>query len=241
MSVASRLVSIGVAATLLCGGLNSRAQAQEEGSTPGAIPNPGSYQGSMELQRREHEQEQQFQYQQQQSQQRQQEYYQGGPARGYAPGYAPPAARMAPGADLQAFRRGDYATAYRLTIGNAQRGQAVAQHNIGLLYENGWGVPRNYAQAAYWYRRAAVQGYPNAANDLARMYGLGLGVARDTVQSYVWFTRAAPYATNSTDRAAILNNRAVVSARMTPAELAQARRLAGGGTRTIPAAHRRRY
>ncbi|MDB5497817.1 MAG: hypothetical protein JWP28_1848 [Phenylobacterium sp.] len=31
MSVASRMVSIGVAATLLCGVLGPRAQAQEEG------------------------------------------------------------------------------------------------------------------------------------------------------------------------------------------------------------------
>jgi hypothetical protein len=47
------------------------AQAQdEEGTTPGAIPNPGTYQGSMDLQRQSDQQDQQFrQQQQQQSQQ----------------------------------------------------------------------------------------------------------------------------------------------------------------------------
>jgi hypothetical protein len=40
--------------------------AQEEPTTPGAIPNPGTYQGSQELQRQSDQQDQQFRQQQQQ-------------------------------------------------------------------------------------------------------------------------------------------------------------------------------
>src|SRR5947209_7274865 len=38
---------------------------EEEGSTPGAIPDPGSYQGSMQLQQQSDQQDQQFRQQQQ--------------------------------------------------------------------------------------------------------------------------------------------------------------------------------
>jgi hypothetical protein len=57
------------------------AWAQEEGSTPGAIANPGSYAGSMQLQQQERERDQQMQMQNQQMQQRLDQTY-----RQYAPG-----------------------------------------------------------------------------------------------------------------------------------------------------------
>jgi hypothetical protein len=56
------------------------ARAQEEGSTPGALPNPGTYQGSMELQRQEQQQSEQQGQQNQQMLQRLDQTY-----RQYAP------------------------------------------------------------------------------------------------------------------------------------------------------------
>ena len=38
------------------------------------------------------------------------------------------------------------------------QGAASAQYNLGFMYLNGQGVPQNYAEAAKWYRKAAVQG-----------------------------------------------------------------------------------
>ncbi|MFL5297049.1 MAG: hypothetical protein ACJ798_11775 [Phenylobacterium sp.] len=56
-------IAAGVASLALFGG----ASAQEGNpTTPGAIPNPGSYQGSTELQRQQDQQDQQFRQQQQQ-------------------------------------------------------------------------------------------------------------------------------------------------------------------------------
>jgi multidrug efflux pump subunit AcrA (membrane-fusion protein) len=53
------------------------AEAQENPTTPGAIPNPGTYQGSMELQRQSDERDQQQREEQaRQSQQQQQQYEQ---------------------------------------------------------------------------------------------------------------------------------------------------------------------
>ena len=56
------------------------ARAQEQGETPGAIANPGSYQGSMQLQREEQQRDMQMQQQNQAMQQRLDQNY-----RAYAP------------------------------------------------------------------------------------------------------------------------------------------------------------
>ena len=65
---------------LLALGLAS-ARAQEQGETPGAIANPGSYQGSMQLQREEQQRDQQIQQQNDAMQRRLDDNY-----RAYAPG-----------------------------------------------------------------------------------------------------------------------------------------------------------
>jgi TPR repeat protein len=40
----------------------------------------------------------------------------------------------------------------------AEQGNARAQNNLGYMYENGQGVPTDYAAAALWYGKAAAQG-----------------------------------------------------------------------------------
>jgi len=40
----------------------------------------------------------------------------------------------------------------------AEQGHAGAQFSLGLMYDNGWGVPEDDAEAAFWYRKAAEQG-----------------------------------------------------------------------------------
>jgi uncharacterized protein len=52
----------------------------------------------------------------------------------------------------------DYAEAvkwYRLA---AEQGNANAQYNLGVMYDNGDGVVQDYAEAVKWYRLAAEQG-----------------------------------------------------------------------------------
>ncbi len=50
-------------------------------------------------------------------------------------------------AGLDAYNLNDYATAYREWLPLAEQGHADAQHNLGVLYENGRGVPQDYAEA----------------------------------------------------------------------------------------------
>jgi len=90
-----------------------------------------------------------------------------------------------------AYNRGDYATAFEEFSILAEQGDPKAQFNLGLMYQEGQGTPRNYAQAAKWYRKAAHQGIASAQNNLGLLYHDGHGVPQDYVQAATWFRRAA--------------------------------------------------
>ena len=55
---------------------------------------------------------------------------------------------------LKAFDNGHYATALRLWGSLAKNGNTIAQDNIASMYQEGKGVPQDYAQAAHWFKRA---------------------------------------------------------------------------------------
>lgn len=121
-----------------------------------------------------------------------------------------------------AMQRQDYVTAERLYRSLAEKGDASAQHFLGKMYENGEGVRQNSAEAAKWFRLAANQGHTGAQFYLGGMYANGNGVPRDYVQAYMWFDLSSAgeqdfYATAS---------RSAVADKMTPAQIAEARRLA---------------
>ena len=97
------------------------------------------------------------------------------------------------GADeaMQAYDRGDYATAFREWLPRAQQGIIEAQYNLGVMYAQGQGVPQDDGQAIQWFRRAADQGYASAQYNLGLIYALGQGVPQDDGQAIQWFRRAA--------------------------------------------------
>ena len=125
-----------------------------------------------------------------------------------------------------AYDKGDYATALRLWRPLADQGAANAQTKLGFMYRNGQGVPQDYAQAVAWYRKAADQGIAEAQNNLGVMYANGQGVPQDYIQAHMWSNLAASRLTDPTDRADAVKNRDVVAAKMTPAQIAEAQRLA---------------
>ncbi len=59
------------------------------------------------------------------------------------------------------------------------------------MYENGQGVPQDYAQAMIWFRKAADQGEADAQFNLGVMYENGQGVAQDYAQAVAWYRKAA--------------------------------------------------
>ena len=73
----------------------------------------------------------------------------------------------------------------------ATEGDAAAQYNLGLIYENGPGVPQDYAEAVRWYRKAADQGLANAQYNLGYIYAGGQGVPQDYAEAMRWYRKAA--------------------------------------------------
>ena len=93
--------------------------------------------------------------------------------------------------DFAAYESGDYATALRLTRVHAALGEAVAQFNLGFMYDQGKGVPQDYAKAIEWYRMAAEQGDASAQNNLGLIYRDGKGVPQDYAEAKKWYSKAA--------------------------------------------------
>ena len=58
-----------------------------------------------------------------------------------------------------AYQKGDYKTAFSEWRPLADQGDEYAQNSLGVMYENGEGVPQDDKQAVKWYRKAADQGY----------------------------------------------------------------------------------
>jgi uncharacterized protein len=72
-----------------------------------------------------------------------------------------------------------------------QLGSLDAATNIGLMYADGNGVPKDPAQAIIWFRRAATGGDSIAQYNLALMYKRGAGVPKDNNEYLRWLTAAA--------------------------------------------------
>ena len=104
---------------------------------------------------------------------------------------APPSAAAENDAGKAAVTSRNYAEAMRHFRAAADQGFANAQHNIGLLYANGWGVTEDYGEAASWFFRAADQGFPAAQLNLGLLYFKGTGVDQDYGQAMTWFRKAA--------------------------------------------------
>ena len=90
-----------------------------------------------------------------------------------------------------AYEKHDYAAALRLWQPLAEQGEPQAQHNLGVMYALGTGVPQDYALALLWYRKAADQGYADAQTRLGILYNYGEGVTQDYVQAAAWYRKAA--------------------------------------------------
>lgn len=90
-----------------------------------------------------------------------------------------------------AVEAGDGVRATELLLGPAAAGDAEAQYLLGLLNDEGRGVPANATTAAHWYRLAATQGVAAAQNNLGLLFHSGRGVPRSFEEALGLFTAAA--------------------------------------------------
>ena len=73
----------------------------------------------------------------------------------------------------------------------AQKGEAKAQYHLGVLFNDGKGVPQDFNQAAKWYSLAANQGHIKAQLYLGLLYQKGQGVNQDYRQAAIYYLKAA--------------------------------------------------
>lgn len=90
-------------------------------------------------------------------------------------------------AGVDAWARGDWATAVREWQQPAAAGDADAQFNLGQAYKLGRGVPMDMAQAETWYARAAKQGHRQAEDN----YGLILFQNGKRADALKWLEKSS--------------------------------------------------
>ena len=103
----------------------------------------------------------------------------------------------------------------------AEKGDAVAQFNLGLMYRNGDGVPKDSREAAKWFRKSAEQGNAVAQCNLGLMYAEGDGVLKDSVQAHAWYNNASANGNESAKK-----NLGLIEKEMTPEQKAEATKFA---------------
>ena len=67
----------------------------------------------------------------------------------------------------------------------------ISHNHLGWVYQNGYGVEKNYSVAFDCYKRAADQNDAKAQNNLGFMYENGLGVAKNAALAMKWYMKSA--------------------------------------------------
>jgi TPR repeat protein len=118
----------------------------------------------------------------------------------------------------------DYARAAFWFAESASQGYGHGQFALGYLYEHGWGVSKDHSNALKWYRLAADQGLAMAQNNVGLMYEEGRGVRQDYAEAHMRYSLAISL--SNPNRSTAIQNLNSLIKKMTPAQTAQAERLA---------------
>lgn len=110
----------------------------------------------------------------------------------------PSAQAVKANADLQrdlaagslAQQTGQYKQAYALYAKHAGR-NPLAQFNVGLMHQNGWGRDVDPVSACRWFERAARGGIPKAQDLLGDCLAKGIGRPVDVPAAMAWYQKAA--------------------------------------------------
>ncbi|MBY4678987.1 tetratricopeptide repeat protein [Marinobacterium arenosum] len=92
---------------------------------------------------------------------------------------------------LRALKNKEYQVELKQVRPDAEAGNASAQNRLGEMYEFGYGVERDAAEALRWYRMAAEQHLIAAQHNLGRCYNFGTGVTQDFAEAERWYLKAA--------------------------------------------------
>ena len=92
---------------------------------------------------------------------------------------------------LNAYNKGDFATALKEWKTLAKQGFTKAQSHLGVMYVNGEGVTKDYKEALRLFTIASEKGDAKAKNGLGVMYDEGTGVNQDSKEAVKWFKHVA--------------------------------------------------
>jgi hypothetical protein len=79
---------------------------------------------------------------------------------------------------------------FEFCLVKAKQGDAEFQTKLGILYQDGEEVERNYKEAIKWFKKAADQGSRLAADKLSIMYYEGKGVDKDYEIASMWLEKS---------------------------------------------------
>ena len=127
---------------------------------------------------------------------------------------------------VQAYHAGDYDTAMKEYQDLAAQGDSRGQFGIGYMHHYGRGVPKNPVEAVKWFRVSANNGNVPARQYLAIILHKGDGVEKDVVAAHMWYALYMKDAPNDRDRAYIKETMTKMERRMTPEQIAQAKKMA---------------
>ncbi len=104
--------------------------------------------------------------------------------------------KAVPGQDLwnqgvARYKAGDHAGAARLILQSAQAGNPTATYEMGYLYENGDGIPKNMAEAARWYMKGASMGECQSEAAVGQLYEDGNQVQDNWIEAAKWYQKSA--------------------------------------------------
>lgn len=108
----------------------------------------------------------------------------------------------------------------------ADQNDPQAQFTVGYMFQNGSGVKKDGTEALKWYRRAAEQGHAIALFAMGLCYRGCPGVMPDKIMTHMWMELAAPKMADGVMKNVAQNIMAKTAAKMTPAELKEAKHLA---------------
>ncbi|NNM58436.1 MAG: sel1 repeat family protein [Legionellales bacterium] len=92
--------------------------------------------------------------------------------------------------DIAAYNPSTYGYAYSYFEQRAEKGDPIAEDNLGRMYADGRGVAENPEQSVKWYAKAAAKHNADAELNLGVATLYGRGIAQNTGQACQLFSSA---------------------------------------------------
>lgn len=126
---------------------------------------------------------------------------------------------------VQLYANGKYTEAMEQFQKAAAQGDPKAIYFVGFLHHNGYGVPRDDAEAIKWMRRSADMNHYESQYYMGKLSESGRKVPHDLVAAHMWYSLAAKSAPNERDVAYALREVRRVEKKLTPEQLAKSKEM----------------